>query len=164
MRPSPAAPGPGQLSAWDFPRPPAYERWHELVEIRFDGSVVASTVEAWCVLETSHAPTYYLPRSAFVAGALRPAGGSSYCEWKGQAVYYDVVAGEQVAPRAAWSYPAPNDDAKVIRDHVAVYPALMDSCTVDGEVVTPQPGGFYGGWVTSRIVGPFKGGPGTQSW
>jgi uncharacterized protein (DUF427 family) len=163
-RPTPEVPGPGQLSAWDFPRPPAYVQWHERVEIRFGGSVVASTTEAWCVLETSHPPTYYLPRSAFVTGSLRQADGSSHCEWKGQAVYYDVVAGEQVAPRAAWSYPAADNDAEVIRDHVAVYPALMDSCTVDGEVVTPQPGGFYGGWVTSRIVGPFKGGPGTQGW
>lgn len=164
MRPTPEVPGPGQLSAWDFPRPPAYVQWHERVEIWFGGSVIASTTEAWCVLETSHAPTYYPPRSAFVAGSLRQAEGSSYCEWKGRAVYFDVVAGEQVAPRAAWSYPAPNDRAEVIRDHVAVYPALMGSCTVDGEVVTAQPGGFYGGWITSRIVGPFKGGPGTQGW
>jgi uncharacterized protein (DUF427 family) len=134
------------------------------VEIRFGGSVIASTTQAWCVLETSHPPVYYLPRSAFATGTLRPADGSSYCEWKGQAVYYDVVAGGRVASRAAWSYPAPDAAAEVIRDHVAVYPALMDSCTVDGEEVTPQPGGFYGGWITSRVVGPFKGGPGTRGW
>jgi uncharacterized protein (DUF427 family) len=126
--------------------------------------VTASTTQAWCVLETSHPPAYYLPRSAFLTGTLRPAQGSSFCEWKGRAVYYDVVAGEHVAPQAAWSYPAPDADAEVIRDHIAVYPALMDACTVDGEVVTPQPGGFYGGWITGRIVGPFKGGPGTQGW
>jgi uncharacterized protein (DUF427 family) len=164
MRPTPVAPGPGQLSVWDFPRPPAYVRRDERVEIWFGGAHIASTTEAWCVLETSHPPAYYLPRSAFVTGSLRETGGSSHCEWKGRAVYYDVVAGEHVATRAAWSYPAPSDDAQVIRDHVSVYPGLMDSCTVDVEVVTPQPGGFYGGWVTSRVVGPFKGGPGTHGW
>jgi uncharacterized protein (DUF427 family) len=164
MRPTPEVPGPGQVTVWDFPRPPAYVQWHERVEIWFGGSVIASTTDAWCVLETSHPPAYYLPRSAFTTGTLRPADGSSFCEWKGRAVYYDVVAGDHVAPRAAWSYPAPSADAAVIRDHVSVYPALMDSCTVDGEVVTPQPGGFYGGWITSRIVGPFKGGPGTRGW
>ena len=163
-RPTPETPGPNQVTVWDFPRPPAYVQWHERVEIGFGGSVIASTTEAWCVLETSHPPAYYLPQSAFVTGSLRPAGGSSFCEWKGRAVYYDVVAGDHVARQAAWSYPAPDADAEVIRDHVAVYPALMDSCTVDGEVVTPQPGGFYGGWITSRVVGPFKGGPGTQGW
>jgi uncharacterized protein (DUF427 family) len=103
MRPSPAAPGPGQLSVWDFPRPPTYVRWHEQVKIRFGGAVIASTTQAWCVLETSHPPAYYLPRSAFITGTLRPAERSSYCEWKGQAVYYDVVASDRVAARAAWS-------------------------------------------------------------
>jgi uncharacterized protein (DUF427 family) len=164
MRPTPLAPGPGQLSVWDFPRPPAYVRWHERVEVWLGGARIASTTEAWCVLETSHPPAYYLPGSAFVTGSLIDADGSSYCEWKGRAVYYDVVAGGRVAARAAWSYPAPGDGAEVIRDHVSVYPGLMDSCTVDGEVVAPQPGGFYGGWITSRVVGPFKGGPGTHGW
>lgn len=158
------APGPGQLSVWDFPRPPALVQWHESVVIRFGGAVIASTTDAWCVLETSHPPTYYLPRSAFVAGSLRPAPGDSFCEWKGTAAYLDVVSGPHVAPRAAWTYPAPNPAFAAIRDHVAVYAAAMDECTVDGEVVTPQPGGFYGGWVTSRVVGPFKGGPGTHGW
>lgn len=163
-RPSPETPGPGQLSVWDFPRPPAYVQWHERVEGRFGGSVIAATSEAWCVLETSHPPAYYLPASSFVPGSLRRAEGSSSCEWKGRALYYDVVSGDQVAPQAAWSYPAPSAGVEAIRDHVAVYPALMDSCTVGGELVTPQPGGFYGGWITSRVVGPFKGGPGTQGW
>jgi uncharacterized protein (DUF427 family) len=164
MRPTPETPGQNQVSVWDFPRPPAYAQWHERVEIWFGGSVIASTTEAWCVLETSHPPAYYLPPSAFVTGSLRPAQGSSFCEWKGRATYYDVVAGDHVARQSAWSYPAPDADAEVIRNHVAVYPALMDSCTVDGEVVTPQPGGFYGGWITRWVVGPFKGGPGTQGW
>jgi uncharacterized protein (DUF427 family) len=164
VHPRPEPPGPGQLSVWDFGRPPDYVQWHERVEIVLGGSVVAATTQAWCVLETSHPPAYYLPRSAFRPGSLRPADGASFCEWKGPAVYLDVVAGDRVAPGAAWSYPTPSPGAEVIRDHVAVYPALMDSCTVDGEEVRPQPGGFYGGWITSRVVGPFKGGPGTHGW
>ena len=154
-------PGTGQLSVWDFPRPPALVQWHEHVTIAFGGGLVADTTEAWCVLETSHPPTYYLPRAAFVAGSLRPASGTSFCEWKGSADYLDVVAGDRVAPRAAWTYPHPVRAYAALREHVAVYPAAVDRCTVDGEVVQPQPGGFYGGWITPRVVGPFKGGPGT---
>ncbi len=160
----PHRPQPGQLSVWDFPRPPDYVQWHEQVEIELGGEVIATTTQAWCVLETSHPPTYYLPPSAFVAGSLRPTTGTSLCEWKGSARYFDVLGGGRVAPRAAWSYPEPNPGAEMVRDHVAVYAALMDECRVDGEVVTPQPGGFYGGWVTSRVVGPFKGSPGTLGW
>ena len=163
-RPRPEPTGPEQRSVWDFPRPPAYERWHEHVEVVFGGSVIATTDEAWCVLETSHPPTYYLPRTAFVPGSLRPAAGSSVCEWKGVASYLDVVAGEQVAPHAAWTYPDPKGEAVVLTDHIALYPATMDACLVDGEAVKPQPGGFYGGWVTARVTGPFKGAPGTLGW
>ena len=157
-------PGPGQLSVWDFPRPPALVQWHEHVVVTFAGAVVAETTEAWCVLETSHPPTYYLPPEAFPPGGTRPAEGTTFCEWKGTARYLDVVAGEWVAPRAAWTYPTPTESFAVLRDHVAIYPAAMDSCTVDGHAVLPQPGGFYGGWVTPRVVGPFKGAPGTQGW
>lgn len=117
------------------------------------------------VLETSHPPTYYLPVSAFVPGALVPIDGSSVCEFKGQAAYYDVVGGGGVlAPRAAWTYPTPTPAFASLVDHVAVMPAAMDRCTVDGEVVVPQEGGFYGGWITARVVGPFKGAPGTWGW
>ncbi len=157
-------PGPGQLSVWDFPRPPALVQWHEHVVVTFAGVVVAETNEAWCVLETSHPPTYYLPPDAFPPGGTRSADGTTFCEWKGVASYLDVVAGEWVAPRAAWTYPTPTESFAVLRDHVAIYPAAMDSCTVDGHPVLPQPGGFYGGWVTPRVVGPFKGTPGTQGW
>lgn len=153
-----------QRSVWDFPRPPAYEQWHEQVEIVLGGSVIAATDAAWCVLETSHPPTYYLPRAAFLPGSLRPAPGSSVCEWKGVASYLDVVAGEAIAPRAAWTYQDPRGAAVVLLDHVAVYPAAMDECRVDGETVVPQPGGFYGGWITPRVTGPFKGAPGTIGW
>ena len=157
-------PGPGQLSVWDFPRPPALVQWHERVEVVLGGAVVASTDEAWAVLETSHPPTYYLPRSCFADGSLRPAAGTSFCEWKGVATYLDVVGGDRVAARAAWTYPDPVEAYSVLRDHVSLYPAAMDAVTVDGVAVDPQPGGFYGGWITPRVVGPFKGAPGTLGW
>jgi uncharacterized protein (DUF427 family) len=128
------------------------------------GQVVVSTRRSLCVLETSHPPTYYLPMADFVEGGLRPAEGGSFCEWKGAAAYLDVLGGGVVAQRAAWHYPHPSAAFSVLVGHAAVYPALMDSCLVDGEIVRPQPGGFYGGWITSRVVGPFKGGPGTGFW
>jgi uncharacterized protein (DUF427 family) len=151
-------------SVWDYPRPPRVEPSAELVEVVLGGVVIASTTASYRVLETSHPPTYYLPRGAFLAGALRPADGSSFCEWKGAASYYDLVAGTAVAARAAWCYPDPAPGFEAIAGHLAVYPALVDRCTVDGEVVEPQPGGFYGGWITSRVTGPFKGAPGTRGW
>jgi uncharacterized protein (DUF427 family) len=160
----PEAPGPGQESVWDYPRPPRLERTEQRIEIVLGGVTVAITTEAYRVLETSHPPTYYLPADAFLPGSLRATAGSSFCEWKGAATYFDVVGGTKVAPRAAWTYPEPTPPFAALADHVAVYPAPMDRCTVDGEVVDPQPGGFYGGWVTSRVVGPFKGGPGTHGW
>lgn len=157
-------PGPGQESVWDYPRPPRLEQRHERVRVVLAGVEIAETNQAWCVLETSHPPTYYLPADAFASGVLRPASGSSYCEWKGTASYLDVVVDDVVAARAAWTYPEPTADFARIRDHVALYPAAMDACYVDDELVTAQPGGFYGGWVTSRVVGPFKGAPGTLGW
>ena len=135
-----------------------------MVEVVLGGETIARTEHALRVLETSHPPTYYLPRGDFVAGSLRPAEGESFCEWKGVAAYLDLVAGAVVAPCAAWTYPDPRSGYAALTDHVALYPAAVDRCLVDGEVVVPQPGGFYGGWITSRVVGPFKGGPGTQFW
>ena len=163
-RPTPQQPGPGQESVWDYPRPPRLERTDSVVEVVLGGEVVAHTTAAIRILETSHPPTFYLPRSAFVPGSLRTARGGSYCEWKGQASYLDVVGGDVVAARAGWFYSVPTARYAALVDHVAVYPGLVDRCTVDGEVVRPQPGGFYGGWVTSKVVGPFKGEPGTQFW
>ena len=116
------------------------------------------------MLETSHPPTYYLPPTAFVDGALRPARGSSYCEWKGQATYLDLVGGDVVAERAAWTYPDPTPAFRMLLDHVSLYPAALESVTVDDVEVEPQPGGFYGGWITPRVAGPFKGSPGTLGW
>jgi uncharacterized protein (DUF427 family) len=135
-----------------------------VIEITFGGTTIGRTRRAFRVLETSHPPTFYLPVEAFAAGSLRPAAGRSVCEWKGAAAYFDVVAGSHVARGAAWGYPDPTPAFRQLRGHVAVYPAAMDACTVDGEVVVPQPGGFYGGWITSRVVGPFKGDAGTRFW
>jgi len=151
-------------SVWDYPRPPRVEPSGERVEVELGGVVAASTDGSWRVLETSHPPTYYLPREAFAEGVLRPAAGHTWCEWKGQASYFDVVVGDRVAERAAWTYERPTAGFEAIAGAVAVMPGLVDRCTVDGEVVEPQPGGFYGGWITSRVVGPFKGAPGTMGW
>jgi uncharacterized protein (DUF427 family) len=157
-------PGPGQESVWDYPRPPRLEACDAALEIRLGGQVVARTAQSLRILETSHPPTYYLPVPAFAPGVLRPAAGSSYCEWKGTASYFDVVSAARTAAGAAWTYRRPSPGFEALLDHVAVMPGPMDSCTVDGEPVTPQEGGFYGGWITSRVVGPFKGGAGTRGW
>jgi uncharacterized protein (DUF427 family) len=134
------------------------------LEVVLAGRVIARTTSGWRVLETSHPPTYYLPADDFDADALRPSDGSSRCEWKGVASYFDLVAGQVVAARAAWTYLAPTPGFRDIAGAIAVMPGLVERCLVDGEVVQPQPGGFYGGWVTSSVVGPFKGEPGTLGW
>jgi len=151
-------------SVWDYPRPPRLEESGESVEVVLGGATVATTAASWRVLETSHPPTYYLPRDAFVTGVLREVGGSTWCEWKGQASYFDLVSGNVVATRAAWTYVTPTAGFEAIADAIAVMPGLVDRCTVDGETVVAQPGGFYGGWITSRVVGRFKGPPGTMGW
>ena len=155
-------------SVWDYPRPPDVVPSSELVEIHHGGQCVASTSRSLRVRETSHPPTYYLPTDAFVAGALRAVGGTTFCEFKGVAHYFDLVVagseGEQVASRAAWHYPRTTPGFEVLRDHVAVMPSTVDACYVDGERVQAQEGSFYGGWITSRVAGPFKGAPGTLGW
>lgn len=164
QRPAPDQPGPGQESVWDYPRPPRLETSSDLIDIHLGGVRIASTARSWRILETSHPPTYYLPKAAFAEGVLRPCEGDSWCEWKGQASYFDVIAGGQEESRAAWTYWEPVPAYAAIAGAIAVMPARMERCTVNGEVVIPQPGEFYGGWITSRVVGPFKGGPGTQGW
>ncbi len=151
-------------SVWDYPRPPALRVSRELVEVHMGGEVVARTDRSWQVLETSHPPTYYLPVTSFAEGVLVPVGGTTWCEWKGEAAYFDLVAGERRGARAAWHYPDPAPAYAALRDHVAVTPSQVDACFVDGERVRPQEGGFYGGWITSKVVGPFKGAPGTRGW
>lgn len=168
MRPrpptTPIVPGPGQESVWDYPRPPRVEPSAERVVIRFGGQVVADSLDAVRVLETSHPPVYYLPRAAFAHGVLIEAPGSSVCEFKGVGRYLDLRVGDAVARRAAWYYPEPLPGYERLLGAVALYPGAVDSCEVDGESVSPQEGGFYGGWITSRVVGPFKGAPGTLGW
>ena len=151
-------------SVWDYPRPPRLERTDALLEVVLGGEVVASTTDGWRVLETSHPPTYYLPADAFVDGALRPTAGSSFCEWKGRRPTSTWSPARESRPRAAWTYDAPTPGFDPIAGAVAVMAALVDECRVDGEAVTPQPGGFYGGWITSSVTGPFKGVPGSHGW
>lgn len=149
---------------WSYPRPPRVERVDQRVTIEFAGTTILDSTDVVRVLETSHPPVYYLPIAAFAPGSLVDAAGSSFCEFKGAARYLDVVSGGAVAARAAWNYPAPARGFEVLDDRVAVYAGAMDRCTVAGEVVVPQPGGFYGGWVTSWVAGPFKGTPGSMGW
>jgi uncharacterized protein (DUF427 family) len=151
-------------SVWDYPRPPRVEPSTEHVVVTHRGVVVADATASLRVLETSHPPTYYLPRDAFADGVLRPGDGSSWCEWKGQAAYLDLVVDDEVLPAVAWTYPTPSKGFESLVDHVALYPGRVDRCTVDGEVVQPQPGSFSGGWVPSRVTGPFKGVPGSSGW
>ena len=155
---------PGQESVWDYPRPPRVERSSALVTVVLGGVEVCRTTRALRVLETSHPPGWYLPREDWLPGSLVAAAGTSFCEWKGVASYLDVVGSATRAPRAAWTYPEPVPAYAVLRDAVAVYPAAVDACTVDGQRVRPQAGGFYGGWITDDVVGPFKGAPGTLGW
>ncbi|MFN2319238.1 MAG: DUF427 domain-containing protein [Dermatophilaceae bacterium] len=163
MSDSPAAARPPE-SVWDYPRPPAVREVEERIEVWFAGERIAACDRAIQVLETSHPPTYYLPIDAFAEGVLQPVGGSTWCEFKGRAAYFDIVVGDRRAERAAWHYPERVAGYAVLVDHVAVMPSAMEQCTVDGEVVVPQEGGFYGGWITSRVKGPFKGAPGTRGW
>jgi len=156
----PVKPKPGQESVWDYPRPPRVEAVAARVTVELDGRVIAETSDAVRVLETSHPPVYYLPRTAFADGVLQPADGSSFCEFKGRAGYLSVGS----ADRAAWFYPEPARGFEQLVDRVAVYPGRMDRCTVGGELVQAQEGDFYGGWITSSIVGPFKGAEGTWGW
>ncbi|MEF2978010.1 DUF427 domain-containing protein [Subtercola sp. YIM 133946] len=157
-------PGDGQESVWDYPRPPRAEPSTERIEIVFGGETIVDTTDSVRVLETSHPPVYYLPASAFRPGSLTDARGQSFCEFKGLAGYLSVHGGAQTAAGAAWFYPHPSPGYEALVGRVAVYPSAMQQCTVDGEVVTSQEGDFYGGWITSRVTGPFKGAPGTLGW
>lgn len=164
-RPQPIPPGPGQESVWDYPRPPRLEAVHKRLRVVFNGATIADTTRGYRVLETSHPPGYYFPPDDVDADALVVvAGKRSWCEWKGQACYYDVRVGERIARQVAWGYRSPTPSFANIKDHISFYAGPMDACFVDGEEVTPQPGSFYGGWITSDIVGPFKGIPGSMGW
>jgi uncharacterized protein (DUF427 family) len=136
----------------------------EHVTVELGGLVIADTRRALRVLETSHPPVYYLPPGDVAAGVLTAEPGRSFCEFKGVAVYWSAGAGERRVAGAAWSYPEPAPGYEDLATYVAFYPERVDGCFLDGELVTAQAGDFYGGWITSRIRGPFKGGPGTAGW
>jgi uncharacterized protein (DUF427 family) len=151
-------------SVWDYPRPPALDRCMRRVRIELAGVTIADSSAALRVLETSHPPTIFIPPGDIAAECLQPGQGRSLCEWKGMAAYFDVAAGDRREPAAAWTYHEPAERYAALRDHVAFYPGRMDACWLDEELVEPQPGDFYGGWITSDLVGPFKGAPGTLGW
>ena len=134
------------------------------IRVVLGGVTIVDTNESWRVTETASPPTYYLDPEAFAPGVVRPSTGESWCEWKGRASYVDLVAGETVASRAAWRYLHPDPAYQPLAGHLAIYPSRVDQCYLDGEEVRPQDGDFYGGWITSRVTGPFKGDAGTLGW
>jgi uncharacterized protein (DUF427 family) len=151
-------------SVWDYPRPPRIEASTRRIRVVLGGVTVAETTRALRVLETSHPPVYYVPPDDVRTEFLRPSRKHTFCEFKGQASYYDLEVGGRVVRGAAWYYPDPSRRYEQLRDHVAFYPGRVDACYVDDEQVQAQSGDFYGGWITGDITGPFKGGPGTTGW
>lgn len=151
-------------SAWEYPRPPRVEPTSRHIRVVFRGVTIAETRRALRVLETGHPPTYYIPPDDVHTEFLTPSDHATYCEFKGVAHYWTVRVRDREAPKAAWSYPEPRQEYQALRNYLAFYASRVDACYVDGEMVEPQPGDFYGGWITSDIVGPFKGGPGTEGW
>ncbi|MFL4468869.1 DUF427 domain-containing protein [Tateyamaria armeniaca] len=146
-----------------YPRPPALEPVPQRVRVMLGGAVVVDTTAALRVLETHHAPSYYVPR-VDISGDVSPSSGTSFCEWKGRATYWTINAGEVEAKGAAWSYPSPSARFAALRDHLAFYAGRMEACFVGAVQVIPQPGDFYGGWVTPNLTGQIKGAPGTRHW
>ena len=151
-------------SVWDYPRPPRVEPTSRRIRVVFNGVTIADTTRAQRVLETSHPPVYYLPPEDVRLEYFTPTPRRTFCEFKGQASYWTITVNGQTAADAAWSYRQPAPGYESLAGWIAVYPGRMDACYVDEERVTPQPGDFYGGWITSDMVGPFKGGPGTWGW
>ncbi len=153
----------GQESVWDYPRPPRIETVTRQVRVQYAGRLVAESTRCLRVCETASAPAYYLPNEDIVQRLVLEPGSSTVCEWKGLAVHWTVLVATEAVRRAAWSYPRPSGDYGALRDYTAFYPALIE-CFVDGVAALPQPGGYYGGWVTPEITGPVKGEPGTEDW
>ena len=166
VRPSAVVvPGPGQRSVWDFPRPPRMEPVPATVRVVFGGEIIAKSERAVRICETASPPGYYIPPADLLPGVLLPSARTSFCEWKGEARYWTIqVSGRAAAKDAAWSYPEPYPEFAAIKDYLAFSPRRMDACYVGDERVEPQPGFYYGGWVTRDLVGPFKGVPGSDAW
>ncbi|MFI9770181.1 DUF427 domain-containing protein [Streptomyces sp. NPDC052415] len=164
-RPIPAAPPREPESVWDYPRPPAVRPDDRRIRVECATEVLADTQRALRVLETSHPPVFYIPRGDVRTELLHPAAGNrTWCEWKGMAQYWDIVVGDDVRTRAAWSYQHPEPAYTSLTGFLAFYPSRVDRCTVDGEEAGAQEGDVYGGWITPEVRGPFKGGPGTLLW
>ncbi|MBX9931752.1 MAG: DUF427 domain-containing protein [Methylobacterium sp.] len=164
MHPEPDPIGPSEESVWNYPRPPRLELVTQRLRVVLDGRDVAATMAGFRVLETSHPPTYYFPPADLAADLLGPPRKAGICEWKGRAVLFDLDTGSRRIEGAAWAYPDPTPGFLAIAGYIAFYAGPMDGCFVGGVPVLPQPGGFYGGWITPSIRGPFKGGPGTMGW
>ncbi len=158
------APGPGQESVWDYPRPPRVQPVPEQIRVVAGGLTIAQSTRALRVIETAGPPVYYVPPEDVRMDLMVPTPHRSLCEFKGEARYWTVAFPGRVIPNAAWSYSQPNPGYEAIRNHLAFYAWAVDEAWVGDELATPQSGRFYGGWVTSRIVGPFKGGPGSFGW
>ena len=164
MKPKPVPPGPGQESVWDYPRPPRLEIVEAEVEVFFGGRSIAYAEHGIRILETSHPPVHYLAPDDIEDGVLEDNGNTSYCEFKGVARYFDVVVGDKRSKDAAWTYDEPSPGYEAMAGYVAFYPGRVESALLDGEAVQAQPGNFYGGWITTAVVGPFKGLTGTLDW
>ena len=162
--PNAALPGPGEESVWDYPRPPRVEPVRARVRVEFGGELIADTARAQRVCETGAPPTYYLPREDVRSAFLRPKSGRSVCEWKGVAAYYSLEVGDRFADGAVWYYPMPDPSYASLHGQLAFMAGRVDACFVGDKRVTPQPGDYYGGWITPGIVGPFKGEAGTEGW
>ena len=156
-------PGPGQESVWDYPRPPRVEPDSRKILIRCESEIVAESMDSIRILETAGPPVFYLPQKDIDMTKLSDGTGSSLCEWKGPAKYWTVTVGKTVLENVGWSYPEPFPGYENISDYISFYPSRLE-CYIEGERVLSQPGGFYGGWVTSELVGPFKGEKGTEWW
>ena len=153
-----------QESVWDYPRPPKAEATTKRIRVEFAGELVADSVRAIRILETSHPPVYYIPRADVRADLLTPSGRRTFCEFKGMASYWSLRVDHKFSAEAAWSYESPSPEYEAIRGHLAFYVSKVDACYVGEERVQAQPGEFYGGWITSDIIGPFKGRPGSGTW
>lgn len=156
---------PGQESVWDYPRPPALQRVQQHVTVTHGGLRVAETHQPWRVLETAHAPAYYIDEEDVRTDLLIPSGSATVCEFKGRAAYADLaVPGRASVADACWWFPEPRAAYLPMAGAICFYPQRVDRCTVDGEVVIGLDSPFYGDWPTSRIAGPWKGAPGTEWW
>jgi uncharacterized protein (DUF427 family) len=164
MRPTPITPQPGQESVWNYPRPARLEDTDKHLRIVFNGAIIAETNRAKRVLETSHPPVYYIPSPDIKLEYLIETAQRTFCEWKGWSTYYHVSVGDRSVDNAVWRYIDPTANFSGICDSYSFYGSLMDACYVNEELITPQPGDYYGGWITADIVGPFKGDVGTRGW